>query len=622
VNLRFSVRSLRFRLLLASTVVEIVMLALLLANSVRLINEAMLTSADNAIEQMVPTLNVVAASSLVTGDLATLQDNLNAIIGKREQGLAYVVIDDIDGERVLAGNVRADALPKPHADLASALSEPILHISRPITLGGQLVGTMQFGLSTAIIARAKADLLRQGAFIAAIEIVLTFALLSVLGYWLTSHLHSFVEGSQAVAQGRFDLVLPVKGDDEVAQLATNFNRMTSAVRERIAALARSETEFRALFEQAAVGIAHFSLDHKLIRANAKLAEILRLDPDEIETLSWFDLSSPEDWPAAQEACGALLTGGRASVEFEARWRKSKATQMNSVAPKGKGPLAWVRVTASLHRNAGGSPGYYIAIVQDIGAEKAAQAEVLHYRQHLEDLVDARTHDLEAANRELEAFSYSVSHDLRAPVRTIGSFSAILKQDIGKRLDEESLDFLDRINRSASRMAHMIDALLELSRVGRAELRRESCDLSAIATEMCDELRQVRPGQQVDCAIEPGLKTVADPRLMALVLQNLLGNAWKFSSRRTDARVEFASVPKAAKPTFFVRDNGVGFDGTHAVRLFAPFQRLHVESAFEGTGIGLATVQRIIQRHGGRVWAEGAPSKGATFYFEIPADKAQ
>lgn len=619
----FSTRSLRFRLLLASTVVEIVMLALLLANSVRLINEAMLASADSAIEQMVPTLNVIAASNLVTGDLATLQDNLNAIVGKREQGLAYVVIDDLDGERVLAGNMRTEALPKPHADLSAALSEPILHVSRPIALGGQLVGTMQFGLSTAVIARAKADLLRQGAIIAAIEIVLTFALLSVLGYWLTSHLQAFVEGSQAVAQGRFDLVLPVKGDDEVAQLATTFNKMTGAVRERIDALARSEAEFRTLFEQAAVGIAHFSLDHQVIRTNAKLAEILRLDRDEVKSFSWEDLSSTEDWPAAQEACAALLTGGRASVEFEARWHKSKSTHSAAMYMQGrKGALAWVRVTASLHRDAGGSPGYYIAIVQDIGAEKAAQAEVQHYRQHLEDLVDARTHDLEATNRELEAFSYSVSHDLRAPVRTIGSFSAILRQDIGKRLDEESLDFLDRINRSATRMAQMIDALLELSRVGRAELRREPCDLSAIATEMCDELHQVRPGQQVDCVVEPGLKIVADPRLMGLVLQNLLGNAWKFSSKQPAARVEFGAVPNTGRLTFFVRDNGVGFDGTHSARLFAPFQRLHAEGAFEGTGIGLATVQRIIQRHGGRVWAEGAPGKGATFYFEIPADKAQ
>jgi PAS domain S-box-containing protein len=620
MTLPFNHRSLRFRLLLASTLVEVVMLALLLANTVRLINEAMLTSADNAVEQMVPTLNVIAATNLVTGDLATLQDNLNAIVGKRDQGLSYVVIDDLDGERVLAGNVKADALPKPHPDLSAALSVSILHVARPITLGGQLVGTMQFGLSTAVIARAKADLLRQGAIIAAIEIVLTFALLSVVGYWLTSHLEAFVEGSQAVAQGRFDLVLPSKGEDEVAQLATNFNAMTAAVRSRIDALARSEAEFRTLFEQAAVGIVHFALDHQVIRANTKLAEILDLTREELRTLSWETLSSPEDWPAAQEACAALLTAGKASVEFEARWRKESRTVTGYARDKG-GAFAWVRVTASLHRDANGSPSYYIAVVQDIAAEKAAQAEVAHYRQHLEDLVDARTHDLEAANRELEAFSYSVSHDLRAPVRTIGSFSAILKKDVGKKLDEESQDFLDRINRSATRMAQMIDALLELSRVGRAELRREPCDLSVIALEMCDELKQVRKGQEVECVIEPGLKTVADPRLIALVLQNLLGNAWKFSSRQPKPKIEFTHLPKAVKPTFLVRDNGVGFDGTHSGRLFAPFQRLHAESAFEGTGIGLATVQRIIQRHGGRVWAEGVPGKGATFYFEIPAEKA-
>ena len=599
--------SLRFRFLLASTVVEVVMLGLLLANSVRLINEAMVSSADNAVQQMVPMLNVIAGTSIVTGDLATLQDNLDAIVAKGEQGLAYVVIDDLDGARVLAGDVKAEAVPQPHGDLSAALSEPILHVSRPIALGGQTVGMMRFGLSTAVIARAKADLLRQGGLIAALEIALTFALLSVLGYWLTYQLLAFVESSKAVAEGRFDRLLPVKGRDEVAQLANNFNRMTVAVRERIDALAQSGAEFRALFAQAAVGIAHFSLDYRVIRANAKLGEILAFDHDATADLTWPRLAGDESWPAVLAACDELKMGARTSIESEARWQRHDGT-----------PCA-VRTTVSLYRNAVGEPMYYIAVVQDIRAEKAAQAEIAHYRQHLEELVAARTADLAAANRELEAFSYSVSHDLRAPVRTIGSFASILRSDAGKHLDDEARDFLDRISRAAARMAHMIDALLDLSRISRAELRRETCDLSAIAAEMCDELRQVKGRDVVECVIEPGLTVVADTRLIALVLQNLLGNAWKFSARQPHAKIEFCRVAGTAQPTFLVRDNGVGFDGTHASRLFAPFQRLHAEGAFEGTGIGLATVQRIIQRHGGRVWAEGAPGKGAVFYFEIPPE---
>jgi len=495
-------RSLRVRLLLASTLVEFIMLALLVANSVRLINEAMLTSADSAIEQMVPTLNVIAAGNLVAGDLATLQDNLNAIVSRRDQGLAYVVIDGADGERVFAGNVSPDDVPKPHADSSAALSEPILHVERPIRLGGQQVGTMQFGLSTAVIARAKTELVKQGLIIATVEIVLTFALLSLVGYWLTRHFESFIVGSQAVAEGRFDRVLPVEGHDEVAQLATNFNRMTEAVRSRIDALAASEARYRELFEQAT----------------------------------------------------------------------------------------------------------------------AAKAELEHYRQHLEELVDARTEDLAAANRELEAFSYSVSHDLRAPVRSIGSFAGILKKDYGPKLDDEGRDFLDRIARAASRMGDMTEALLALSRVARAELRREPCNVSAIAADMCEELRRIYGANGATFRIEAGLNVVADSRLMSVLMQNLLANAWKFSSRRPDAVIEVGELRGAAAPTFFVRDNGVGFNATQAHRLFAPFQRLHSKAAFEGTGIGLATVKRIVLRHGGRVWAEGASGKGATFLFEIPPEK--
>ena len=600
--------SLRFRFLFASTLVEVVMLGLLLANSVRLINEALVSSADNAVQQMVPMLNVIAGTSIVTGDLATLQDNLGAIVGKGEQGLAYVVIDDLAGNRALAGDVKAESVPQPHTDISAALSEPILHISRPISLGGQTVGQMRFGLSTAVIARAKVGLLRQGSLIAAMEIVLTFVLLSLLGYWLTYQLLAFVEGSKAVAEGRFDRLLPVNGRDEVAQLAANFNRMTVAVRERIAALAQSEAEFRALFEQAAIGIAHFSLDYRVIRTNAKLGEILAFDHDVIADLTWPQLTGDQTWPSVLAACDDLRIGTRTLIESEASWQRRD------------GAPGWVRTTLSLYRHATGEPGYFIAVVQDIRAEKAAQAEIAHYRQHLEDLVNARTSDLAAANRELEAFSYSVSHDLRAPVRTIGSFAGILRGDAGKHLDEEGRDFLDRISRAATRMAHMIDALLELSRVSRTVLRRESCDLSAIAVEMCDELRQIKGGDEVECVIEPNLTVFADSRLIALVLQNLLGNAWKFSAGRPNARIEFCRVASTAKPTFIVRDNGVGFDGAHASRLFAPFQRLHVEGAFEGTGIGLATVQRIIQRHGGRVWAESTQDKGAVFYFEIPQEK--
>ena len=232
---------------------------------------------------------------------------------------------------------------------------------------------------------------------------------------------------------------------------------------------------------------------------------------------------------------------------------------------------------------------------------------------------ASNRELAAANRELEAFSYSVSHDLRARVRAIEGFARALGEDAGDRLDASDRDHLHRMFVSTARMSDLIDALLELSKVSRGPLARSNVDLSAIATAVIDELRQRESGRDVDVIVRPDLHVNADEKLMRIMLDNVIGNAWKFTSRRSHARIEVGVIHKPGEQTFFVRDNGAGFDAAYVARLFAPFQRLHSNSEFNGTGIGLATVQRIIERHGGRIWAEGSTGAGATFYFTLPAD---
>jgi two-component system NtrC family sensor kinase len=226
-------------------------------------------------------------------------------------------------------------------------------------------------------------------------------------------------------------------------------------------------------------------------------------------------------------------------------------------------------------------------------------------------------ELEYKNKELEAFSYSVSHDLRAPLRSIDGFSQALIEDYGSRLDEAAQNYLRRIRAAAQRMALLIDDMLMLARISRAQVERERVDLSALSQTVTDELEHQNPERAVVVQIQPGLVVHADLGLMRVLLDNLFGNAWKFTARTTDARIELGARTDAMDTVFFVKDNGAGFDMAHAAALFQPFQRLHDAADFPGTGIGLATVQRVVAHHGGRIWAEGRVDCGATVFFTIP-----
>ena len=238
------------------------------------------------------------------------------------------------------------------------------------------------------------------------------------------------------------------------------------------------------------------------------------------------------------------------------------------------------------------------------------------RQRMEDTLRRHTAQLEAANAELDAFAYSVSHDLRAPLRGIDGFSQALLEDYADRLDVTGKEYLARVRSASQRMATLIDDLLNLSRVTRHQMHVAAVDLSALARGIAADLQKGDPERRAEFIIAPGLQVQADPGLMRVVLQNLLENAWKFTGKRPHARIEVGSATHDGRPAYFVRDNGAGFDMTYVHKLFGAFQRLHGAQEFDGTGVGLATVQRVIHRHGGRVWAEGAVDGGATFYFTL------
>jgi PAS domain S-box-containing protein len=267
----------------------------------------------------------------------------------------------------------------------------------------------------------------------------------------------------------------------------------------------------------------------------------------------------------------------------------------------------------------GRPAAILETNTDITGRKRADEELRRLSAELEQRVVERTIELESANNELESFAYSVSHDLRAPLRSMDGFSQVLVERYAEQFDAPGTRYLKHIRDASQEMGQLIDALLSLSRVTRSEMQRAPVDLSVLACSLEVQLRKTEPAREVTFEIADGLVTTGDAPLLRVMIDNLLGNAWKFSRPSSHARIEFGMTLERDIPIFFVRDNGAGFDMAYANKLFAPFQRLHTAGQFEGTGIGLATVQRIIRRHGGRIWAEGAVGEGSTFFFTLQPD---
>jgi PAS domain S-box-containing protein len=359
------------------------------------------------------------------------------------------------------------------------------------------------------------------------------------------------------------------------------------------ALREAQERFRSAFDNAPIGVAVVGLDGRFLQVNRSLCGILGYPEGYLLTTTFQDITHPEDVEASMEHVRRVMRDEVGSYSLEKRYLAAD------------GRPVWVSLSVSLVRDAEGKPLYFVDQIQDITERKMAERELAR-----------RAEDLAHANAELEQFSYSVSHDLRAPLRSIDGFSQILLEDYAGSLDEEGRAYLRRVRAASQHMGHLMDDLLDLSRVSRGPLRTGRVDLSALARDILEELERSQPDREVEFVVAESLKADGDARLLAVALENLLGNAWKFTSKKPAAKIEFGGFFEKGTRVYYVRDDGAGFDAAYADRLFGAFQRLHTDEDFEGTGIGLATVQRVINRHGGRLWAEGEVGKGATFYFTL------
>ena len=373
------------------------------------------------------------------------------------------------------------------------------------------------------------------------------------------------------------------------------------------ALRVSEGRLRALVDNAPIGIEELTLSGELVQVNPRMCEITGYTADELRSLRIQDITHPGDLDADLAHMQRLRSGEIDSFSLEKRDLRKD------------GGVVWVEASRAVVRDPDGNPLLFVGAVRDISGQRQAEAEVQTLNADLEARVERRTTDLAQANKDLEAFGYSVSHDLRAPLRALSGYAEALLEEYGDGLGETGRGYAERIQAASERMATLIDDLLQLAQVSRSQMHLRPVDLSAEVTAVVGEFESTDPSRRIRISIQDGVQATADRGLIRTVLQNLVENAWKFTARREDAIIEFGTMAAdEAEICCFVRDNGAGFDPAHAAKLFQPFQRLHADTDFAGTGIGLASVQRIIERHGGRIWAQGAVDAGATFYFTLDA----
>lgn len=574
----------------------------------------------------------VSPLSILSLNFVEMSNNVKKVVVTDDEAVYAIMLNDRriplawyfkDNDPAVTDEVRAlETARQPIAGVAAMKrTARILEVETPIDAGGRRIGWAVVGFSAEPMHRA---LMLQIAVIGAILVVVTAASLALIGYLLRRMLQpirTLTSAAMQISTGNLDVALTGTGrSDELGVLARAFDSMAAQLRELIAgmeqrmaelqrmshALQKSEEQFRRIVATANEGIGVIDAEGRITFANARMSEMLGLPVDAMQGRMLVDFMHEEDVPDHERRAGMRAQG--VAETYERRFRRAD------------GRIAWMLVSATPVMDEQGRYAGAFGMFTDITARKQAEDEIRRFNQQLEQRVAQRTEQLEAANHELEAFSYSVSHDLRAPLRAIDGYSHILLEDYTDKLDDEGRRILRAVSDSTRRMGQLIDDILKFSRSGRSEMATTDIDMEQLAREA---LHEVAPGEgplRVDIGALPHVQ--GDRAMLRQVFVNLLANAVKFSRSRAAPRIVVDGTVNGNEAVYTVKDNGVGFDDRQVDKLFGVFQRLHGIAEFEGTGIGLAIVKRIVSRHGGRVWAEGRVGEGALIGFALPRTPAQ
>lgn len=498
-----------------------------------------------------------------------------------------------------------------------------LHVFQPVVLDNEIIGYVYLKVS---LQELDARNLQMGG------IAILLVLITGLFAFFIAHrqqkiisvpILSLAKTAKEISEnGNYDIRLIKPSKDEIGELYVAFNDMMEQIkkreddRDREEGLRKeSESRVRMLLESTAEAIFGVDASGNCIFVNPSCLRVLGYENmDQIVGQPMFRkmLDSDSDFskkePVFSEQDDKIMKVINTGIGFHNADGAIKNKDGKSIPVE-----YWIYPIKDEQEMVIGAVITFV----DITARKEVETKLKNYQDHLEELVENRTAELKNAYKELEAFSYSVSHDLRAPLRAIDGFSQALVEDYNKKLDASGRNYLNRVRVAAQRMAQLIDDLLVLSRAMRFEMVRQDIDLSQEVKDIIEQLTESDPQRKIEYEIEDGIKANGDPTLVRIAVQNLVGNAWKYTSRKPLARIKFGKTSRKGETVYYVEDNGAGFDMRYANKLFHAFQRLHLPEEFPGNGIGLATVHRVIRRHGGKIWAESEVQKGAKFYFTIP-----
>lgn len=496
---------------------------------------------------------------------------------------------------------------------AGNLTNPIIHVRdirfETLETGLQKIGEVRVMLSRELVARSIAQEKRAVWVLVAMILAVLYTTTSVLlRRMVSAPVHRLETMVDTIARGDLDARCAVESHDELGRLALRFNMMADRLHVSDSRLRESEERLRLALAAANQGLFDLDLTSGDVRVSPEYAGMLGYDPDSFHETkaTWLERMHPEDAARVQQVHEDYVAGRLQEYRNEFRQRTRD------------GRWKWILSQGRImERAADGRPLRMLGTHTDIDAIKSAEAALQDLNATLESRVALRTAELSAANHELETFAYAVAHDLRAPLRAIRGFTDILQSGYGTILPPEGQVYMEKIVRSARKMSDLIDGLLVLSRSAQGELRMSRIDLSTLARKLLAELAASFPDRRVLVEVEDGIRVCGDYRMITSLLTNLLDNAWKYTGGTAEPKIYVRACEIDGRRGFCVADNGAGFDMARADNLFKAFYRLHREDEFPGMGIGLATVQRIVRRHGGMISAEAAPGQGARFFVVVP-----